>query len=323
MPRLEINPAALERVVLLTAALRTLSRLSDDEAEHRRQVFRARYRVPIGADAATWRPPHSDSGVNYDLNLGEFQESMRAIDNDLAQQVHIAASNVAHFLASGISAPPHFPKRIAVILRKARQYGLEVSFLTEYVRLFCDVGEDADSWPVTRLAKARMLAAKAHGTPLASPPIARAVLVISQGDESLAYEFISEMRQLPPPSAEEIAQRRADYEAAHPWWEGIASVELLSGGADEPDSNAEAASLDDFAGQLRLAAEYMERFLKNGLTPSYSPPHRVAVLLRRARLFACEAAFCIEWARLCQHDVHAHADRWVTRSEKALALAAA
>ena len=324
MARLKIAPAALERVVLLTAALRTLKPLKDEEVFRRREEFLQSRRLSLGADVRTWRaPPMQAEPKFFTDDLAEFRAFIRKIDNDLAEQVRIVAANVAHHYRTGMDIPPYFVRRIAVILRKAKQWDLEVSFLDEWVRLFCDANEWADDWPIARAEKARVLAVRASRISMVPKLAARPAPSLTPVDVSLAWEFIGEMQRLRPPSESEIVQRSARWYSEHPLWEVFSRIELPTEGGEAAATPVIIArpSIDSLPAQLRLAAEGMEHFVLNGVTPLYLPPQRVAILLRRDRLFACEASFCEAWARLCADAPHAHPEWFVRRASAAIALA--
>lgn len=94
----------------------------------------------------------------------EFRSHLRAIDNDLEAQVRIVSEGVEHHFKHGEVPPPYYAWRIAVILRKHNQYGLEADFLECFAKHFCN-GLGARYIAIAeRAPKARRLAEKNHAS---------------------------------------------------------------------------------------------------------------------------------------------------------------
>ena len=63
-------------------------------------------------------------------------EYLKSIANDLPAQVKIVRETFAYWLKTGDIVPPHYPNRIAIILRKSKQADLERRFLAAWCRHF-------------------------------------------------------------------------------------------------------------------------------------------------------------------------------------------
>jgi hypothetical protein len=71
-------------------------------------------------------------------NEAAFRSHLQAIDNQLAEQVRIVKEGVDHCFKNGEMPAPYYAWRIVVILRKAKQFELELGFLKAYTTLFHD-----------------------------------------------------------------------------------------------------------------------------------------------------------------------------------------
>ena len=160
MPRLEIDAAALERVVLLTVAMRSLRVLSRKEIAQRADRGRYARRMEADARGVLWVPLPPPVKQMVNAEWGGFRAFLRSVDNDLAEQVRIVSGIVSQFYSTGLQPAPYYAERIAIILRKGRQWDLESKFLEQWVRLFRDnIG--CSSWFVDRAEKASRLAMRA------------------------------------------------------------------------------------------------------------------------------------------------------------------
>ncbi|MBK1695784.1 hypothetical protein [Rhodovibrio salinarum] len=59
----------------------------------------------------------------------EFRQRLRSIDNNLSEHIEIVRDGVTHYYESGMYPAPYYAWRIAIILRKAKAYSLELRFL--------------------------------------------------------------------------------------------------------------------------------------------------------------------------------------------------
>lgn len=117
-----------------------------------------------------------DSGITYGQVSGsplgklltgdtaEVKQRLRSIANDLGAQVGIVTACIDFFRKTGEPVPPAYAWRIAVMLRKKREYALEARFLAAYAKHFCNNGLGrTEAALLDRLPKARTLAAKRSG----------------------------------------------------------------------------------------------------------------------------------------------------------------
>jgi hypothetical protein len=74
------------------------------------------------------------SGGPSFLSFGEqdFRAHIRAIDNDLGEQVAIVSQAFANYLETGEAPAPYYPWRIAVILRRVQRPETEKRFLAAW-----------------------------------------------------------------------------------------------------------------------------------------------------------------------------------------------
>lgn len=63
----------------------------------------------------------------------EFRVALRSIDNDIIEQIKIIEHCLPRWFSIGEFPPPYYAGRIAVILRKAKEYGRERKFLRAYL----------------------------------------------------------------------------------------------------------------------------------------------------------------------------------------------
>lgn len=92
----------------------------------------------------------------------EFRRRLRLIENDLCEQIKIVRDGVKHYYGSGIYPAPYYAWRIAIILRKAKAYSLELRFLEAWNARWSDGLGKRYQDLAAREEKARTLAQK-HG----------------------------------------------------------------------------------------------------------------------------------------------------------------
>jgi len=85
----------------------------------------------------------------------EFRVALRSIDNDIIEQIKIIEHCLPRWFFMGQFPPPYYAGRIAVILRKAKEYGRERKFLRAYLVNFRSrLGKGrADEWLIERAEK--------------------------------------------------------------------------------------------------------------------------------------------------------------------------
>ena len=65
-----------------------------------------------------------------------FEIELRAIKDDLSAQIEIFEHDLHKWFTQGEFPPPHYPMRIAIILRKQKQHDREKRFLAAYLMNF-------------------------------------------------------------------------------------------------------------------------------------------------------------------------------------------
>ncbi|BFT30206.1 hypothetical protein D210916BOD24_13820 [Alteromonas sp. D210916BOD_24] len=74
--------------------------------------------------------------VSSTKNEDEFKDQLNEIDNNLLEQVRIVSEGVHHYFKTGEIPPPYYAWRIAVILRKIKEYELEARFCMGFSKHF-------------------------------------------------------------------------------------------------------------------------------------------------------------------------------------------
>ena len=147
-----------KKVEDVTSYIKSRGNLSDDEREERSKDF-------IGSRAdellqgKTVGEIHNYRGVGFNTrDQDKAKEQLREIDNDLDAQIRIVAEGVQHYYDAGVYPPPYYPWRIAVMLRKAKEYELEAQFLDAFNSRFSDGLGKRYRQLVDRATKARQKA---------------------------------------------------------------------------------------------------------------------------------------------------------------------
>ncbi|MGY4199047.1 hypothetical protein [Bradyrhizobium sp. USDA 4520] len=83
------------------------------------------------ASGESWN--QASSGPPFlSLSEGEFRHHLKAIDNNLGEQTAIIADAFSKYLKMGEVPAPHYPWRIAIILRREKRLDLEKQFLAAW-----------------------------------------------------------------------------------------------------------------------------------------------------------------------------------------------
>lgn len=135
----KINPAdlvpALDKLTMLVAFLIEARPLSRAELE---KIWKANSNRTFSRMLETGKTYGQASGAPAFLTYLEedFRRHMRSIDNDLGAQVKIVEAACRSYFVTGEIPAPHYPWRIAIILRKAKQTEHERAFLAAWCRHF-------------------------------------------------------------------------------------------------------------------------------------------------------------------------------------------
>lgn len=97
------------------------------------------------------------SGAHPILNKEQasFKNELKAIDNDLSSHLDIIEHYLPAWFSAGEFPPPYYAMRIAIILRKSKQFDREKQFLIAYLKHFRSEfgGSRADEKLVERATK--------------------------------------------------------------------------------------------------------------------------------------------------------------------------
>lgn len=106
------------------------------EAGVRRALYKAYYgpiRERMFAEGLTYGEASGAPGTAMATrDEAEFRARLRDIANDLGAQIGIVREGILHYFKNGEFPAPHYAWRVAVILRKHRQYQLEADFLQAF-----------------------------------------------------------------------------------------------------------------------------------------------------------------------------------------------
>lgn len=153
----DTTPEDLQAVHKLTEWLRTKEPLSVEEQKRRHH---AHFRQAMNGmqQGASYGEASGYRGVAFASTDSDVaRQQIRDADNDLRRQTEIVRDAISHHLENGVYPAPHYPWRIAVILRKIKEYTLEYEFLEAYASV---AGDDANHSFSERAVKARKLAEK-------------------------------------------------------------------------------------------------------------------------------------------------------------------
>lgn len=135
----KINPAdllpALDRLTMLVTFLVEARPLSRAELESMWKASSGRTISRMLETGETYGQA-SEAPTFLTLPEDDFREHLRSIDNDLGAQVKIVETACRSYFVTGEIPAPHYPWRIAIILRKARQAEHETAFLAAWCRHF-------------------------------------------------------------------------------------------------------------------------------------------------------------------------------------------
>lgn len=133
-----------------------IARLNETEPlspQKRDQLYDAFYRKIFDRAVNTGKTWGEVSGAPafYRLDDASRREFMKVKNQDLEWQCDTVDFFFSHHRKTGDIVPPHFPKRIAILLRKAKERDREKAFLEAWCRHFSHDGRD--DWFLERLGK--------------------------------------------------------------------------------------------------------------------------------------------------------------------------
>lgn len=128
-------------IVALLALAERLERMDTLSHEHLERLGKRRRAIVLEM-LATGKTYGETSGMPDFLALpeAEMRSELRAIDNDLSEQVSIVDRSFVAYLERGEIPAPYYAWRIAIILRRAKRSDLEERFLAAWCKHFGDRG---------------------------------------------------------------------------------------------------------------------------------------------------------------------------------------
>ncbi len=127
-----LTPAEINRIDCFIKALEEAPfvdymALHERTTEQRRSEIDRMFSVGLTFGEATNAPPILNQPEK------EFRAALKAIDNDIIEQIKIIEHCLPRWFSMGDFPPPYYAFRIAVILRKAKEHGRERKFLRAYL----------------------------------------------------------------------------------------------------------------------------------------------------------------------------------------------
>jgi hypothetical protein len=123
----------------LIALLNSRPKLSVEEVERRYKAYFEKAFARMTSSGVTYGEATGAPGTAVTTtDETEFRKRLREIDDDLAEQVRIVTEGVSHYFENGEYPAPYYAWRIAVILRKTKEYELEREFLEAFSAKFAD-----------------------------------------------------------------------------------------------------------------------------------------------------------------------------------------
>lgn len=144
----------------LTALIRGIRTMSEDEASARLRASMQADFDRLASRAREVRFSATQKGVFQASSQETFRAELREIDNDLHAQIRLVLDGIENYEQNGLTPPPYYPWRIAIILRKAKEYRLEAEFLDAFSAKFPGGKGGKFQDIAERAKKARALAEK-------------------------------------------------------------------------------------------------------------------------------------------------------------------
>lgn len=132
---IDLTDEDIRSVEALISRLRDTPVLSDEKAEAQRRVHLSEAMQKMRAGdltygVATGAPSHLVQGEEH------FRSEMKRMQDRIEDQIRITSHGLDQWFGRGEWAPPFYPYRIAIILRKAKRPDLEVAFINAHERHF-------------------------------------------------------------------------------------------------------------------------------------------------------------------------------------------
>jgi hypothetical protein len=158
-----VSEQGVSSVRELIAYLNSRPKLSPDEVKRKHEAYFERVFGQMPRTGATYGEATGSPGTAVTTtDEAEFRKHLRAIDNDLLEQARIVTEGVHHYFENGEYPAPYYAWRIAVVLRKAKQYQLELEFLEAFSAKFSDGIGQRYRDIAERIVKTRVLAKRSN-----------------------------------------------------------------------------------------------------------------------------------------------------------------
>lgn len=127
------SSAVLDQVREVTSLLRSRDPITKGERERlAEEHFRGQIARMTGTGETYGEATQSRGMAGAARSEDEFREKLRSIDNDLGEQIRIVQEGVEDYFTTGMMPAPYYAWRVAVILRKAKEFELEAEFLEAF-----------------------------------------------------------------------------------------------------------------------------------------------------------------------------------------------
>ena len=140
----------LDRVDLLTQRLNETEPLSKAERKRLYAAFSRQVFSRMTDEGISWGEA-SGFGSLYVSDYEDFRGKIKRTDQNLDWQCDTVGRFLSHHLETGDVVPPYFPRRIAILLSKAKEKERERAFLEAWCRHFGAAG-----WFGDRLRKLKL-----------------------------------------------------------------------------------------------------------------------------------------------------------------------
>ena len=132
-------PNVLQKVDRLTQRFNEEKPLTEAERKQLYAAFSRRILAQMADKGLSWGKA-TGLGALYTSNDGDGRKQLLSHDQDLGWQCDTVDTFLSHHLRTGDIVPPHFPQRIAILLRKSGERRRERAFLEGWCHHFGTMG---------------------------------------------------------------------------------------------------------------------------------------------------------------------------------------
>jgi hypothetical protein len=136
---LNLNDEERSSLKTLVVKINDAPRYSKDErAQRHSRWFKSVFPVMAERGISLGEAAGKIGMAPFSPDGAEFRANVRKIANDVREQIRIVSEGVDHYYQAGQNPAPYYAMRIAIILRKLKQSGLEEEFLAAFNDKFSD-----------------------------------------------------------------------------------------------------------------------------------------------------------------------------------------